>query len=56
MVLEKQILKILQNASKESKYIEECPLLIFESCCMDEYDSITNGFNIKHSVDMFRLY
>ncbi len=31
-------------------------LLIYESCCIDEYDSINNGYNTKHSVNIFNLY
>lgn len=41
---------------KTIEYIDSEQLLIYESCCMDEYDSIDNGFNTKHSVDMFNLY
>ena len=41
---------------KTVEYIDNEQLLIIESCYMDKYDSITNGFNTKHSVDMFNLY
>ena len=41
---------------KTVEYIDNEQLLITESCYMDKYDSITNGFNTKHSVDMFNLY
>jgi hypothetical protein len=41
---------------KTVEYIDSQQLLIFESCCMDEYDSINNGYNTKHSIDMFNLY
>ena len=41
---------------KEVEFIDTYHLLIIESCCMDQYDSITNGFNTKHSVCMFDLY
>ena len=41
---------------KTVEYIDSQQLLIYESCCMDEYDSITNGYNTKHSVPMFDLY
>ena len=41
---------------KTVEYIDSHQLLIYESCCMDEYDSITNGWNTKHSVQMFDLY
>jgi hypothetical protein len=41
---------------KEFEFIDTNHLLIIESCCMDQYDSITNGFNTKHSVCMFDLY
>jgi hypothetical protein len=41
---------------KTVEYIDSQQLLIYESCCMDEYDSITNGWNTKHSIDMFNLY
>ncbi len=38
---------------KTVDYIDTYHLLIIESCCMDEYDSINNGYNTKHSVCMF---
>jgi hypothetical protein len=41
---------------KEVEFIDTYHLLIIESCCMDQYDSITNGYNTKHSVCMFDLY
>jgi hypothetical protein len=41
---------------KTVEYIDSYHLLIIESCCMDEYDSINNGYNTKHSVCMFDLY
>ena len=41
---------------KTVDYIDAYHLLIIESCCMDEYDSINNGYNTKHSVCMFDLY
>ena len=41
---------------KTVEYIDTQQLLIYESCCMDEYDSITNGYNTQHSVTMFDLY
>jgi len=41
---------------KTVDYIDTYHLLIIESCCMDEYDSINNGYNTKHSVCMFDLY
>ena len=41
---------------KTVEYIDNEQLLIIESCYMDKYDSITNGYNTKHSVDMFNLY
>jgi hypothetical protein len=41
---------------KTVEYIDTYHLLIIESCCMDEHDSITNGYNTKHSVSMFDLY
>jgi hypothetical protein len=41
---------------KTVEYIDSEQLLIIESCYMDKYDSITNGFNTKHSVDMFNVY
>jgi hypothetical protein len=41
---------------KTVEYIDSQQLLIYESCCMDEYDSINNGYNTKHSVCMFDLY
>jgi group I intron endonuclease len=41
---------------KTVEYIDSQQLLIYESCCIDEYDSINNGYNTKHSVDMFNLY
>jgi hypothetical protein len=41
---------------KTVDYIESCHLLIIESCCMDKYDSINNGYNTKHSACMFDLY
>ncbi len=31
-------------------------LLIIESCYMYKYDSISIGYNAKHSIDMFNLY
>ncbi len=37
------------------EYIDSQHLLIYESCCMDEYDSTSNGYNTKHSVCMFDL-
>jgi hypothetical protein len=37
-------------------YIDEQHLLIIESCYMDKYDSISNGYNTKYSVDMYKLY
>jgi hypothetical protein len=41
---------------KTVEYIDSYHLLIIESCCMDEYDSINNGNNTKHSVSMFDLH
>ena len=41
---------------KTVEFIDSYHLLIIESCCMDQYDSITNGYNTKHSVCMFDLY
>ena len=41
---------------KTVEYIDNEQLLIIESCYMDKFDSITNGYNTKHSVDMFNLY
>ena len=41
---------------KTVEFIDTYHLLILESCCMDEYDSINNGYNTKHSVCMFDLY
>jgi hypothetical protein len=41
---------------KTVDYIDTYHLLIIENCCMDEYDSINNGYNTKHSVCMFDLY
>ena len=41
---------------KTVEYIDSHQLLIYESCCMDEYDSIRQGYNTKHSVCMFDLY
>ena len=41
---------------KTVEYIDSYHLLIIESCCMDEYDSINNGWNTKHSIDMFNIY
>ena len=41
---------------KTIEYIDSEQLLIYESCCMDEYDSISNCYNTRHSVDMFHLY
>jgi hypothetical protein len=41
---------------KTVEFIDEQHLLIIESCYMDKYDSICNGYNTKHSVDMFNLY
>jgi hypothetical protein len=41
---------------KTVEYIDNEQLLIIESCYMDKYDSITNGYNTKHSVCMFDLY
>ena len=41
---------------KTVEYIDEQQLLIIESCCMDDCDSINNGYNTKHSVCMFDLY
>ena len=41
---------------KTVEYIDSHQLLIYESCCMDEYDSIGQGYNTKHSVCMFDLY
>ncbi len=41
---------------KTVEYICSQQLLIYESCCIDEYDSIYNGYNTKHSVCMFNLY
>ncbi len=41
---------------KTVEYIDTYHLLIMESCCMDEYGSITNGYNTKHSVCMVDLY
>ncbi len=41
---------------KTVEYTDSQQLLIFDSCCMDEYDSITNGWNTKHSIDIFNLY
>ncbi len=41
---------------KTVEFIDDQPLLIFESCYMDKYDSICNCYNTKHSVDMFNLY
>ena len=41
---------------KTVEYIDSEQLLIYESCCMDEYDSISNGYNTKHSIPMFDLY
>ncbi len=41
---------------KTVDYIDTYHSLIIESCCMDEYDSINNGYNNKYSVSMFDLY
>jgi hypothetical protein len=41
---------------KTVEYIDTYHLSIIESCCMDEYKSINNGYNNKHSADMFDLY
>jgi hypothetical protein len=41
---------------KTVEYIDEQHLLIIESCYMDKYDSVSNGYNTKHSVDMFNSY
>jgi hypothetical protein len=43
---------------KTVEYIDTHHLLIMESCCMDEYDSISlsHGYKTKHSVPMFDLY
>ncbi len=40
---------------KKVECIDDQHFLIFESCCMDKYDSIRNGYNTKHSIDM-KLY
>jgi hypothetical protein len=50
------IQKIKFEAIKTVEYIDSQQLLIDESCCIDEYDSINNGYNTKHSVSMFDLY
>ncbi len=44
------------EVTKIVNYIDSQQLLIYESCCMDEYDSINNEYNTKHSVCMFDLY
>ena len=41
---------------KTVEFIDEQHLLIIESCYMDKYDSISNGYNTKHSTPMFDLY
>jgi group I intron endonuclease len=41
---------------KTVEFIDDQHLLIIESCYMDKYDSICNGYNTKHSVDMFNLF
>ncbi len=41
---------------KTVDYIDTYHLLIIESCCMDGYDSINNGYNTKNRVPMFDLY
>jgi hypothetical protein len=41
---------------KTVDYIDTYHLLIIESCYMDKYNSISNGYNTKHSVCMFDLY
>ncbi len=41
---------------KTVEYIDEQHLLIIERWYMDKYESISNGYNTKHSVDMFNLY
>ncbi len=40
---------------KTVEFIDDQHLLIIESCYMDNYDSICNGYNTKHSVPMFDL-
>jgi hypothetical protein len=49
----------IKNLSLEFKTIEcidSYHILIIEKCCMDESDSINNGYNTKQSVPMFDLY
>ena len=41
---------------KTVEYIDKQQLLIIESCFMDDSNSINNGYNTKHSVDMHNLY
>ncbi len=41
---------------KTVEFIDDQHLLIIESCYMDKHDSICNGYNTKHSEDMFNLY
>jgi hypothetical protein len=52
----KELKKIHFEVIKTVDYIDTYHLLINESCCMDEYDSINNRYNTKHSVCMFDLY
>ena len=52
-----QVIEIFNfEVIKTVEYIDSQQLLTYESCCMDEYDSITNGWNTKHSIDMFNLF
>ena len=55
-IKEQKIEYFMLKVVKEVQFIYTYPLLIMESCCMDQYDSITNGYNTKHSVCMFDLY
>ena len=41
---------------KQVDWFDEEQLLIHESCCMDEYNSIVCGYNTKHSIDMQNLF
>jgi group I intron endonuclease len=55
-IKDKGIEKFSFEVIKTVEYIDEQHLLIIESCYMDKYDSICNGYNTKHGVDMFNLY
>jgi hypothetical protein len=55
-IKDKGIEKFSFEVIKTVEFIDEQHLLIIESCYMDKYDSICNGYNTKHSVDMFNLY